>query len=106
MLRFFLLLLALAATPAAARLPQLGPPNITPQLVVDGPVRPGSEVDLAILMTSKPGWHSYWLNPGDAGQPMRVEWRLPAGTRMGELRYPVPERLTIAGLMNHVYNGP
>ncbi|WP_205479019.1 protein-disulfide reductase DsbD family protein [Sphingomonas arenae] len=107
MLRFFLLLLTfLAAHPAAAQLRPSGNTAITPQLVVDGPVRPGSEVDLAIVMTPEAGWHGYWENPGDAGQSMSVEWQLPQGTSVGPLRYPVPERLTIAGLMNYVYKGP
>ena len=26
-----------------------------------------------------PGWHGYWLNPGDAGLPMDVQWQLPRG---------------------------
>ncbi|WP_294172657.1 protein-disulfide reductase DsbD domain-containing protein [uncultured Sphingomonas sp.] len=106
MLRLLLLLLTLLAAPAAAQLRPPGPSNISPQLVVDGPVQPGSEVDLAILMTPKAGWHGYWLNPGDAGQPMRVDWQLPPGAAVGALRFPVPERLTIAGLMNYVYKGP
>jgi DsbC/DsbD-like thiol-disulfide interchange protein/cytochrome c biogenesis protein CcdA len=104
--RLLLFLLALLASPAAAQLRAPRPPNITPQLVVDGPVQPGSEVDLAILMTPEPGWHGYWLNPGDAGQPMRIDWQLPPGAAVGALRYPLPERLTIAGLMNYVYTGP
>ena len=32
--------------------------------------------------TRKAGWHGYWLNPGDAGLPMRVEWER-AGRRQG-----------------------
>ena len=105
MLRLLLLLLALlSAAPAAAQLG--GPPNITPTLVAEGPAVPGQEVELAILMTPREGWHGYWQNPGDAGQPMRVDWQLPAGASMGELRYPVPTRLTIAGLMNYVFKGP
>ena len=107
MLRFLLLLLSLfAAFPAAAQLRPLGRTAITPQFVVDGPVRPGSEVDLAILMVPEAGWHGYWLNPGDAGQPMSIEWQLPPDASIGALRYPVPERLTITGLMNYVYKGP
>jgi DsbC/DsbD-like thiol-disulfide interchange protein/cytochrome c biogenesis protein CcdA len=108
MLRLLLLLILslLAAHPAAAQLRPQGRTAITPQLIVDGPVRPGSEVDLAILMSPEPGWHGYWLNPGDAGKPMSIEWQLPAGVEIGSLRYPVPERLTIAGLMNYVYKGP
>ena len=107
MLRFLILLLALfAAHPAAAQLRPTGRTAITPQLVVDGPVQPGREVDLAILMTPEEGWHGYWQNPGDAGQPMSIDWQLPPGAAVGPLRYPVPERLTIAGLMNYVYKGP
>ena len=76
---------------------------IQPELIAEGPASPGAEVELAIVMHTKPGWHGYWLNPGDAGLPMQVDWRLPSGFSMGELRYPVPTRLTIAGLMNYVY---
>jgi len=35
--------------------------------------------------------------------PMDVEWRLPKGFAAGSLRYPVPTRLTVAGLMNYVF---
>jgi cytochrome c biogenesis protein CcdA len=34
---------------------------------------------------------------------MEVEWTLPPGYSMGPLRYPVPTRLTVAGIMNYVY---
>jgi DsbC/DsbD-like thiol-disulfide interchange protein/cytochrome c biogenesis protein CcdA len=54
-------------------------------------------------MHTREGWHGYWLNPGDAGLPMRAAWSLPAGASLGPLRFPVPSRLTIAGLMNYVY---
>src|SRR5438270_10663912 len=77
--------------------------GIEPQLVADGPAPPGGEVDLAIHMRTNPGWHGYWLNPGDAGLPMNVQWHLPKGFSAGPLRYPVPTRLTIAGLMNYVF---
>jgi DsbC/DsbD-like thiol-disulfide interchange protein/cytochrome c biogenesis protein CcdA len=100
-----LFLAFLAAAPAAAQLGSARP-HITPRLVVDGPVRAGEEVDLAIQMTPEAGWHGYWSNPGDAGQPMSVQWQLPASASVGELRYPVPQTLTIAGLMNYVFKGP
>ncbi|MEW6627116.1 MAG: protein-disulfide reductase DsbD domain-containing protein, partial [Pseudomonadota bacterium] len=57
-------------------------------------------------MTPQQGWHGYWENPGDAGLGMTVDWTLPKGVSVGALRYPVPETLLIAGLMNHVYEGP
>ena len=99
MIRFLLLLLLLAA-PASA---QDRINAIQPELVAEGPVTPGGEVELAIVMHTQKGWHGYWQNPGDAGLPMKVEWQLPPGASVGELRYPVPDRLTIAGLMNYVY---
>ena len=77
--------------------------GIEPQLVAEGPAPAGGEVEIAIQMIPAPGWHGYWQNPGDAGLPMEVKWQLPAGFAAGPLRYPVPTRLEIAGLMNYVY---
>ena len=44
--------------------------GIEPELAAEGPAPPGGEVELAINMRPQPGWHGYWLNPGDAGLPM------------------------------------
>ena len=96
---FFLIALALAH-PAIAQVRQNA---IQPELVAEGPAVPGGEVELAILMRTKPGWHGYWLNPGDAGLPMTIEWQLPEGASVGPLRYPVPDRLLVAGIVNYVY---
>jgi DsbC/DsbD-like thiol-disulfide interchange protein/cytochrome c biogenesis protein CcdA len=98
MLRRLLILLALLLVPATA-----AARGIEPELVAEGPAPPGGEVELAIHMRTNPGWHGYWLNPGDAGLPMDVKWQLPAGFVAGPLRYPVPTRLTVADLMNYVY---
>ena len=102
MLRWLLILLALIAAPAAA---QLGSRenSIKPELVAEGAAKPGGEVELAILMRTKPGWHGYWINPGDAGLPMRIEWQLPEGVSLSPLRFPVPDRLLVAGIVNYVY---
>ena len=99
MLRLFLILLVLFAAPAQAQRPNA----IQPQLVAETRGAPGGQVELAILMRTGPGWHGYWLNPGDAGLPMQVDWKLPKGASVGPLRYPVPHRLNIAGIMNYVY---
>ena len=98
MLRRLLILLALFFVPALA-----GARGIEPELIAEGPAPPGGEVELAIHMRTNPGWHGYWLNPGDAGLPMDVKWQLPPGFAAGPLRYPVPTRLTVADLMNYVY---
>ena len=98
MLRRFLILLALLLAPAIGHAQ-----GIEPELVAEGPAPPGGEVELAIHMRPAPGWHGYWQNPGDAGLPMDVKWQLPKGFSVGPLRYPVPTRLKIAGLMNYVF---
>ena len=93
-----MILIALLLAPALAQAR-----GIEPELVAEGPAPPGGEVELAIHMRTNPGWHGYWLNPGDAGLPMDVKWQLPPGFSVGSLRYPVPTRLTVAGIMNYVY---
>src|SRR5690349_24652048 len=99
MFRRLMLFLTLMLVPLAV--PQAR--GIEPELVAEGPAPTGGDVELAIHMRTNPGWHGYWLNPGDAGLPMDVKWQLPPGLSVGTLRYPVPSRLTIAGLMNYVY---
>lgn len=107
-LRFGLMALALLAIgrPAIAQEADKGP-HVRIELVAetDRPA-PGNEVTLALSSVAAPGWHAYWLNPGDAGLPARAEWTLPAGASVGAMRYPVPQRLLISGLMNYVYEGP
>ena len=75
------------------------------ELLAEAPPVPGETLTLAFHFTPEPEWHGYWLNPGDAGYGMELDWSLPEGWEAGEPQYPVPEKLTIAGLMNHVYEG-
>jgi DsbC/DsbD-like thiol-disulfide interchange protein/cytochrome c biogenesis protein CcdA len=100
--RWLIFLFALIAAPAAAQ-PAPRENAIRPELVAEGPATPGGEVELAILMHTRPGWHGYWLNPGDAGLPMKIEWQLPDGASLGPLGFPVPDRLLVAGIVNYVY---
>lgn len=79
--------------------------NIAAELLLESPPVPGGQMTLAIQFTPKPGWHGYWKNPGDAGYGMELDWELPTGWVAGEPLYPVPHRLLIGGLMNHVYKG-
>ncbi len=65
----------------------------------------GSATTIALRMRPQPGWHGYWSNPGEAGFPARLDWKLPKDVRIAAPRYPVPETLLVSGLMNHVFNG-
>ncbi len=101
-----LLLLADAAASAQSPFGAGGARHMRASLVAEtARPLPGSRVSIAIVMQPEQGWHGYWSNPGDAGAGMTLDWALPAGVRVGPLRYPVPGRLLIAGLMNHVHEG-
>ncbi|HZG33884.1 MAG TPA: protein-disulfide reductase DsbD domain-containing protein, partial [Sphingopyxis sp.] len=81
--------------------------NIQPQLVAESPApAPGGATTLALAMNPDKGWHGYWLNGGDAGFGMSVEWNAPEGVTIAPFRYPVPEALVLFGMMNHVYEHP
>ncbi|MEQ7873358.1 protein-disulfide reductase DsbD domain-containing protein [Sphingomonas sp. ASV193] len=99
MIRRLLFLLALLMPGAA----MAQATHIVPEMVAEGPVAPGGTVDVAIVMHTGQGWHGYWKNPGAAGLPLTVEWTLPAGARLDPLRFPVPQKLLVAGLVNYVY---
>jgi thiol:disulfide interchange protein DsbD len=49
------------------------------------------------------GWHIYWKNPGDAGEPPHAVWELPAGITAEELQFPAPQRLRLSSLMDYGY---
>ncbi|HEY0112658.1 MAG TPA: thioredoxin family protein [Allosphingosinicella sp.] len=96
-----LMLIGLQA-PAAAQ--QTGGVNLIVSLQPGAKeVAAGGSIPVAFVMKPKPSWHGYWKNPGDAGSEATIAWTLPEGVSVGELRYPVPERLIVSGIMNYVY---
>ena len=53
--------------------------GIEPELVAEGPGAGWRRGRARDPHAASPGWHGYWLNPGDAGLPMDVQWQLPTG---------------------------
>jgi DsbC/DsbD-like thiol-disulfide interchange protein/cytochrome c biogenesis protein CcdA len=95
------------AQQSAAPDPLIGSDNIAVTLHAEGAPAEGKEWLLALHFVPKgPEWHGYWSNPGDAGAGMVLALDLPPDWEVGAPRYPVPKRLIVAGLMNHVYEGP
>lgn len=54
---------------------------------------PGSTLLLGVHFMLEKGWHIYWTNPGDSGQPPTFNWRMPSGFTVGEIEWPRPERM-------------
>jgi DsbC/DsbD-like thiol-disulfide interchange protein len=77
---------------------QVSPPLVQASLLSNvSVVKPGEPFTVGVLLKIKPGWHVYWINPGDAGLPTRVHWTLPAGYTASELRFPVPQHIDQPG---------
>ncbi len=51
-------------------------------------------------------WHSYWMNPGDAGAPPQFLWELPPFSVSPRLIFPVPQRHESDGLITYVHPSP
>jgi DsbC/DsbD-like thiol-disulfide interchange protein len=51
----------------------------------------------------EPGWHIYWKNAGDSGEPPHVKWTLPEGISTSPLQFPAPKRLPLGPLMDFGY---
>ncbi len=58
---------------------------------------PGRGLTVGVHLKIAEGWHTYWANPGDSGIPASVEWDLPEGVRIGELQWPLPEKVREPG---------
>jgi DsbC/DsbD-like thiol-disulfide interchange protein len=54
---------------------------------------PGSDLLVGVHFVLEKGWHIYWLNPGDSGQPPSFQWHLPPGFTAGAIEWPRPERM-------------
>jgi thiol:disulfide interchange protein len=100
-----LLLLALSLTSARAA-DVATTPRVEARLVseVTGIPASGGAISIALLERMQPGWHTYWLNPGESGEPTKVDWRLPPGFQAGAIVWPHPERIPFGELANYGYN--
>jgi thiol:disulfide interchange protein/DsbC/DsbD-like thiol-disulfide interchange protein len=67
-------------------------------------VRPGETFWIAMHQDIYPGWHTYWTNAGDSGEPPSLKWRLRGGLEVGALLFPPPERVPFMDLMNFGYS--
>jgi thiol:disulfide interchange protein len=67
-------------------------------------IAPGETFWVALHQRITPGWHTYWMNPGDSGEPPRIEWALPAGFTAGDIAWPYPERIPVGPAMSFGYS--
>jgi thiol:disulfide interchange protein len=105
--KLFLLaaILLLAGVPGFAVSNSADGPHVHVQLVAPDPsigVR-GQPARAGLYFKLEPGWHVYWKNAGDAGEPPHIKWTLPQGITASALQFPVPKRLPVGPLMDFGY---
>ena len=65
--------------------------------------RPGDTVWAGVQLKMEPGWHTYWKNPGEAGQATEIKWQLPPGVTAGEIQWPLPKNIPPAEIATYGY---
>ena len=79
-------------------------PHLTVQLAVPpAQIYPGQNFTAGLYFKLDPGWHVYWVNAGDAGEPPAIKWALPTGVTAGSFQFPAPKRLPLGPLMDYGY---
>jgi DsbC/DsbD-like thiol-disulfide interchange protein len=79
-------------------------PHGTVELVAENQwIKAGSTANLGLRFQLEKGWHIYWVNPGDSGEPPRVKWQLPKGLSAGEMEWPAPRKLGTSSVVDFGY---
>ena len=64
----------------------------------------GQPLWLGVHFVLENGWHIYWVNPGDSGQPPVFQWQLPPGFSAGDIQWPRPEKMQKTNLADYGYH--
>lgn len=104
LLCIFGLLASLIASPAWAASSSADVAHLHVQLVLpQGVLYPGGPNKGGLYFKLEPGWHIYWSNAGDSGEPPSMRWTLPDGVTAAPLAFPAPARLPLGPLMDFGY---
>ena len=64
---------------------------------------PGTSLNIGLKVSMDEGWHTYWENPGDSGGPIEINWDLPDGFAVSNIKWPLPEKIEYPPLMTFGY---
>ena len=80
-------------------------PHLTAELVSQTTaVAPGSTAYVALRQQMIPEWHTYWRNPGDAGEPTSLKWTAPPGVKPGAIVWPAPHFALLGPIASYVFS--
>ncbi len=97
-------LLLAAGLPVLAASDSADAPHLHVRLIVlPQMLSRGASAEAGLYFKLEPGWHVYWKNAGDSGEPPHIRWALPDGISAGPLQFPAPKRLPLGPLMDFGY---
>ncbi len=101
---FELVFLCVASSTAFAASDSADVAHLHVQLVLpSADLYAGGANEAGLYFKLEPGWHVYWRNAGDSGEPPQIQWTLPDGMTAGALQFPAPQRLPLGPLMDFGY---
>ncbi|MDR2863775.1 MAG: thioredoxin family protein [Puniceicoccales bacterium] len=65
-------------------------------------VSPGQTLYLGLHLVSRPGWHTYWKNPGESGFPASIEWKSTTQAKTGDWLWPAPKEFVQGGIRSAI----
>ncbi len=97
----------LAGAASAAEGPVAATDNVEARLVAEvDAAAPGSTVLVGLHKIIRPGWHTYWRNPGDAGEPTALTFTAPEDVAASGFVWPLPKSIDVGGVLtNYGYEG-
>ncbi len=97
---------AIPHAPTTGRSATVTQPHVTAELIAETTTaHGGNPFQVALHLHMDPGWHTYWINPGDAGLATEIKWKLPSGWTAGPLQFPTPEVHMMGPLTTYGYAG-
>ena len=60
---------------------------------------------VGVRLEMQDGWHTYWENPGDSGNPFNARWSTDAGVIIENVCWPTPQTIPYPPLMTYGYEG-
>ncbi len=77
--------------------------HTTVELILPASAQPGTIVLVGVQLKMEAGWHTYWKNPGAAGQATEIKWQLPPGATAGEIQWPLPHKIPPTDITTYGY---
>ena len=68
-------------------------------------VAPGQEFQVALSFQIAKDWHIYGPKKGDTYLPTAIDWKLPKGTKLKDVKWPKPHLVNSGGSVQPTYEG-